>query len=173
MTSKDPSISLPNPGLEIVPFAALTRVPLPPLFPKFPKLTTLGESLLGPLLIYMCYQSLLTYLRTDSNVRRGEFARRDQFKLILKSLSQSFDAPNRSTLQACVLFSVMRLILPSLGLPLGIWGFLSILRVCEKSFNSYWDGLNYGQQAELKRSVFASAMNLRYRLEGYDLLVEK
>lgn len=173
MTTKDSSNYAPNPGLEIVPFAALARIPLPKFFPKLSKFNALGESLLGAFLIYLCYQSILTYLRTESKVRRGEVNHSDQLKFILVSLSQSFVSPNRSTLQACVLFSVLRLIIPSLNLPLGIWGFLSILPVCEKLFNSHWDGLNQGQQTELRRSVFASAMNLRYRLEGYNVLIEK
>jgi hypothetical protein len=173
MTVKDSSTYTPTPGLEIVPFAALIRIPLPKLFPKLSKLNTLGESLLGAFLIYICYQSILTYLRTESNVRRGEVTHSDQFKFIFMSLTQSFDPPNSSTLQACIFFSVVRLIIPSLSIPLNIWGFLSIVRVCERLFNSYWDGLNYGQRTELRRSVFAFAMNLRYRLEGYNILIEK
>ena len=49
---------------------------------------------------------------------------------------------------------------------------LGVGRISEGMFNAFWDGLNTGQKAELRRKAFASGMNLRYRLDGWDVSLE-
>ena len=87
MSPKRDSLSIPRAGMEIVPLAALTRIPFPPFATAaFPRLRLLGESTLGAVVVGAVYQSALTALRTKSGVRRGEFNRRRQINLVLRSI---------------------------------------------------------------------------------------
>ncbi len=45
-------------------------------------------------------------------------------------------------------------------------------KVCERTFNAYWDSLNHGQKAEMRRKVFAAGMNARYRIDGREFILE-
>jgi hypothetical protein len=163
------SFSVPRPGLEITPWAALTRIPLPGCTTLFPRLRILGEATLGPLLICAIYQGLLTTLRTEAAVRRGELNRRRQLRLVMGSLLQSHQAGSSSSLSVSITMSFLLLLIPSLSLPLTIFGILGIGRISERMFNAFWDGLNSGQKAELRRRAYAAGANFRYRLDGHEI----
>lgn len=80
---RDPeSLLIPRAGMEIVPLAALARVPFR-FCASVPRLRLLGEATLGPLVVFAAYQTVLTALRTESSVRLGEFTRGRQIQLIL------------------------------------------------------------------------------------------
>jgi hypothetical protein len=68
--------------------------------------------------------------------------------------------------------SVLQLLVPSLRLPLTVWGVLGVGRISERVFNAFWDGLNAGQKAELRRKAFAAGVNLRYKMDGWDVTLE-
>lgn len=170
--SRDPeSIPTPRAGMEIVPLAALTRIPFPSCA-ALSRLRLLGEFTLGPLVVFAAYQTVLTALRTESSVRLGELNRGRQIQLILASLVQSSPDGVPSIFGLSLSMSLLRLLLPSLSLPLGLWGVLGVGRVSERLFNAFWDGLNPGQQAELRRRAFAAGVNLRFRLDGYQTTLE-
>ncbi|MFN9545802.1 MAG: hypothetical protein ACK6AD_01835 [Cyanobacteriota bacterium] len=163
---------IPRAGLEIAPLAALVRIPFPPCAAALPRLRVLGESTIGAVVVCAAYQTVLTTLRTESSVRRGEFNRRRQINLVLNSLVPSLQEGIPPSFSLSLSLSLLRLLLPSLSLPLGIFGVLGVGKISERLFNAYWDGLNHGQKAELRRKAFAAGMNLRYRLDGMDVTVE-
>ena len=163
------SLSLPKPGLEITPWAALTRIPLPGCTTVFPRLRNLGEATLGPLLICAIYQGLLTTLRTEAAVRRGELNRTRQLRLVMGSLVQTNQAGTSSSLSVSLTLSFLLLLIPSLSLPLTVLGILGIGRISERMFNAFWDGLNSGQKVELRRRAYAAGANLRYRADGREI----
>jgi hypothetical protein len=162
---------IPRAGLEIGPLAALARIPLPPCA-ALPRLRLLGESTLGPLAVCAAYQTVLTALRTESSVRRGELNRRRQIHLMLTSLVAPARDGRPSGLSLSLSLSVLRLLLPSLSFPLALFGVLGIGRISERMFNAYWDGLTLGQKAEWRRKAFAAGANFRYRLDGWDVSLE-
>jgi hypothetical protein len=163
------SLSLPRPGLEISPWAALTRIPLPVCRSLFPRLRILGEATLGPLLIFAIYQGLLSILRTEASVRRGELNRTRQLRLVMSSLVQTHHVGGPSSFSVSLALSFLSLLIPSLSLPLTIFGIFGIGRISERMFNAFWDGLNSGQKAELRRRAYAAGANLRYRLDGHEM----
>lgn len=170
---RDPeSLSIPRAGLEIVPLAALTRIPIPACTAALSRFRLLGESTLGPLVVCATYQTVLTALRTEASVRRGELNRRHQINLVLTSLVQPSRDGMPSGFSLGLSLSLLRLFLPWLSLPLGLWGVVGLGRVSERMFNSFWDGLNPGQKAELRRKAFAAGVNLRYRLDGWETSLE-
>ena len=166
------ALTVPRPGLEIVPFAALTRIPFPACAAAYPRLRLLGEATLGPLVICAAYQTLLTALRTEASVRRGELKRHRQLKLVLCSILPETRDREASTFSIGLTLSLLRLLVPSLTLPFALWGFLGIGHVSAKLINSFWDGMNDREREELKRRVFAAGANLRYRLDGWDVTLE-
>jgi hypothetical protein len=163
------SFSLPKPGLEITPWAALTRIPLPSCTALLPRLRNLGEAALGPLVICAIYQGLLTTLRTEAAVRRGELNRKRQLRLVMGSLVQIHQAGTSSSLSVSLTMSFLLLLIPSLSLPLTVFGILGIGRISDRVFNAFWDGLNSGQKAELRRRAYAAGANLRYRVDGHEI----
>jgi hypothetical protein len=171
MPRESESFSLPKPGLEITPWAALTRIPLPGCTTLLPRFRILGAATLGPLLICAIYQGLLATLRTEAAVRRGELNRRRQLRLVMGSLVQTHAAGSPSTLSVSLTMSFLLLLIPSLSLPLTLFGILGVGRISEKLFNAFWDGLNSGQKAELRRRAYAAGANLRYRVDGHEILL--
>ena len=173
MPHESDPLPIPRAGMEIVPLAALTRIPFPPFATAaLPRLRLLGESTIGAIAVCAVYQSVLTALRTESSVRRGEFNRRRQINLVLSSIVSPVQGGIPRSISASLMWSVMRLLLPPLSLPLTVWGVFGVGRISERMFNAFWDGLNNGQKAELRRKVFAAGMNLRYRLDGWDVSLE-
>jgi hypothetical protein len=158
--------------MEIVPFASLTRIPIPLESKAFPRVKLLGGSILGPLVVCAVYQSILTVLRTESGVRLGDINRRRQLALVVENILGSTKGRGSSNLNMSILLSILRLLLPSISFPLGILGVLAMGKVCERTFNAYWDSLNHGQKAELRRKVFAAGMNTRYRIDGREITLE-
>jgi hypothetical protein len=63
---------------------------------------------------------------------------------------------------------MLRLLLPSVSIPLAIFGVLGIGRISERMFNSFWDGLDAQQQAGLKRKAYQAGIDLRYRLDLFE-----
>lgn len=169
MSRDSEPLSLPKPGLEITPWAALTRIPLPGCATLAPRLRNLGEATLGPLLICAIYQGLLTTLRTEAGVRRGELNRTRQLRLVMGSLVQIQPAGASSSLSVSLTLSFLLLLIPSLSLPLTVFGILGISRISERMFNAFWDGLNSGQKAELRRRAYAAGVNFRYRVDGHEI----
>jgi hypothetical protein len=132
-------------------------------------LRNLGEATLGPLLICAIYQGLLTTLRTEAAVRRGELNRTRQLRLVMGSLVQTNQAGTSSSLGVSLTLSFLLLLIPSLSLPLTVLGILGIGRISERMFNAFWDGLNSGQKVELRRRAYAAGANLRYRADGREI----
>jgi hypothetical protein len=172
MSKKSASLSIPQVGMEIVPLASLTRIPIPLKTTAFPRIKLLGGSILGPLVVCAVYQAVLTVLRTESGVRLGEINRRRQLALVVETIFVRTKGQGSSSLQMSVLLSILRLLLPSISFPLGILGFLAVGKVCERTFNAYWESLNHGQKAEMRRKVFAAGMNFRYRVDGNQITLE-
>jgi hypothetical protein len=164
--------SLPRAGLEIAPLAALARFPFPPCAAALPNLRLLGASTFSPLVVCSVYQGLLTALRTEAGVRRGDLNRRRQLHLILTSLVPPPEAGGARTFSISLSLSLLRLLLPSLTLPLGVLAVLGIGGISERMFNAFWDGLSLPQRAELRRRAFAAGVNFRYRLDGWEATLE-
>jgi hypothetical protein len=87
------------------------------------------------------------------------------------SLVQTHAAGSPSSLSISLTMSFLLLLIPSLSLPLTLFGILGIGRISEKMFNAFWDGLNSGQKAELRRRAYSAGANLRYRIDGHEIVL--
>lgn len=168
MPNDHPPLFIPRPGLEIIPWAALTRVSVPGCAALSPRLSGLSSAAFGPLVICAVYQCLLTVFRTEPYVRRGELNRVAQLRLVMTNLARARSALSPSCFSISLALSILRLLLPSFSIPLAILGFLGIGRISEQIFNSFWGGLDIQQQVELKRKAYQLGIYLRYRLDLFE-----
>ena len=168
MRNDDPPLAIPRPGLEIVPWAALTRVSVPGCAALSPRLCGLASATFGPLVICAVYQSLLTVFRTEPYVRRGELNRVAQLRMVMTNLVRAKAALSPSCFSVSLALSMLRLLLPAVSIPLAIFAVFGIGRISERMFNSFWDGLDAQQQAELKRKAYQAGIDLRYRLDLFE-----
>jgi hypothetical protein len=168
MPNDYPPLAIPRPGLEIIPWAALARVSVPGCAALSPRLCGLASGTFGPLVTCAVYQILLTVFRTEPYVRRGELNRAAQLRLVMTNLVRVRAAWSPSCFSISLAFSMLRLLLPSVSIPLAIFGVLGIGRISERMFNSFWDGLDAQQQAGLKRKAYQAGIDLRYRLDLFE-----
>jgi hypothetical protein len=84
MTRERDPFRIPRAGVEVAPLAGVASLDLGLTGQGAGKFV--GESTLGAMVVYGVYQALLTALRCEAMVRRGEISRRDQASLVVRSV---------------------------------------------------------------------------------------
>lgn len=159
--ARDP-FQLPRAGLELAPLAALVSIPLPAVGSAGTTGRLLGESTLGAVVIYGVYQALLSGLRSEAMVRRGELDRRRQAQLVLRSSLEAMQAGAAIGLP----LGVLVLVLPWLSLPLGLLSVVGVGRASLDLAHAFWDGLSVEQRRELHQAAHAAGVSLHRLVAG-------
>jgi hypothetical protein len=155
MTRERDPFRIPRAGVEVAPLAGVASLDLGLTGPggggKF-----VGESTLGAMVVYGVYQALLTALRCEAMVRRGEISRRDQASLVVRSV---WSAMQQGAAVGLVLGLVL-LVFPWLSLPMTLAGLVGAGKASLDLFHAFWDGLDATQRAELHDAAYRAGMNL-------------
>lgn len=162
MSSECQGFAIPRAGLEVVPLAALAAIPLPPVSSRAGAARLLSESTLGALAVFAAYQALLTALRTEAVVRRGELDRPQQARLVVASVW----AAMREGAAIGLACSLLLLVLPWLSLPLTALSLVGIGKASLQLTQAFWDGLSPAERGELHRAAFRAGVNLERLLRG-------
>lgn len=158
---RDP-LEIPRAGLEIAPLAGLVSIPLPGSSGPAPSVRLLSESTLGAVVVFGVYQALLSALRSEALVRRGELDRRAQVRLVWDT---AWAAMQQGAAVGLTLTLVL-LVLPWLSLPLGVLGVIGAGRASLDLAHAFWDGLSPQQRSELHRAAYAAGVSLNRLLGG-------
>lgn len=158
---RDP-FQMPRVGLEMMPLAALVSLPLPGPASGLQSGRLLSESTLGAVLVYGMYQALLSALRCEALVRRGELDRRAQIQRVAQS---AWTAMQEGAAIGLVLALVL-LVLPWLSLPLGLLSVVGVGRASLDLAHAFWDGLSPQQRHELHCAAYAAGVSLNRLLAG-------
>lgn len=152
---------MPRAGLEMAPLAGLVSIPLPGPPAPLHSGRLLSESTLGAVVVFGIYQALLSALRCEALVRRGELDRRDQLRIVRDT---AWTAMQQGAAFGLVL-SMLLLVLPWLSVPLGVLSVVGVGRASLDLAHAFWDGLSLQQRAELHRAAYAAGVSL-HRLVG-------
>ena len=158
---RDP-FQLPRAGLEMAPLAGLLSIRLPGRTAAMGPGRVLAESSLGAVVVYGVYQALLTALRCEALVRRGEMDRSAQWGLVLHSAW----AAMRDGAAIGLALSVLLVVLPWLAMPVGLLGVLGLGRASLDLAHAFWDGLSPDQRGELHQAAYAAGVSLNRLLAG-------
>lgn len=158
---RDP-LQMPRAGLEMAPLAGLVSIPLPGPSTGVHAGRLLSESTLGAVVVYGIYQALLSALRSEALVRRGELDRRSQVRIVVET---AWTAMQQGAALGLVL-SLVLLVLPWLSLPLGLLSVVGVGRASLDLAHAFWDGLSPAQRHELHRAAYAAGVSLNRLLAG-------
>ena len=163
---RDP-FRMPRAGLELTPLAGVVTIPLTGPSPTLPPGRLLSQATLGAVVVFGVYQALLSALRCEALVRRGELGRREQVRIVCDT---AWAAMQRGAALGLVL-SLVLLALPWLNLPLGVLSVVGVGRASLDLAHAFWDGLSPLQRSELHSAAFAAGVSLQRflcggRLEG-------
>lgn len=158
---RDP-FRIPRAGLEMAPLAGLAAIPLgaPPTSLATPRL--LCESTLGAVVVFAAYQALLSGLRCEALVRRGELDRRQQARLVLATVWEAM----KDGAAVGLALSLVLLVLPALSVPLGLLSVVGLGKASLDLGHAFWDGLSSSQRSELHTAAYAAGVNLHRLLRG-------
>jgi hypothetical protein len=152
---------IPQPGVEAAPLAGLASLDLGLAGPIGPG-KFVSESTLGAMVVYGVYQALLSALRTEAMVRRGELRRKDQASLVLRSIWSSM----QQGAAVGLMISLVLLVFPWLSLPMTLAGVVGAGKASLDLFHAFWDGLDESQRAELHDAAYRAGMNLGRLVHG-------
>jgi hypothetical protein len=155
MTRERDPFRIPRAGVEMAPLAGVASLDLG-LSGSGGAGKFVGESTLGAMVVYGIYQALLTALRCEAMVRRGEISRRDQASLVVRSV---WSAMQQGAAVGLVLGLVL-LVFPWLSLPMTLAGLVGAGKASVDLFHAFWDGLDTTQRAELHDAAYRAGMNL-------------
>ena len=155
MTREHDPFRIPRAGVEMAPLAGVASLDLG-LSGSGGASKFVGESTLGAMVVYGIYQALLTALRCEAMVRRGEINRRDQASLVVRSV---WSAMQQGAAVGLVLGLVL-LVFPWLSLPMTLAGLVGAGKASVDLFHAFWDGLDTTQRAELHDAAYRAGMNL-------------
>lgn len=161
---RDP-FQMPRAGLEMAPLAGLVSIPLPGTPATLSSGRLLSQATLGAVVVYGVYQALLSALRCEALVRRGELDRREQVRIVCET---AWAAMQRGAALGLVL-SLVLLALPWLSLPLGVLSVVGVGRASLDLAHAFWDGLSPLQRSELHSAAYAAGVNLNRFLAGGQL----
>lgn len=153
---------MPRVGLEMVPLAGRVSIPLPGSPATLSRARLLSQASLGAVLVFGIYQALLSALRCEALVRRGELARREQVRIVCDT---AWAAMQQGAAVGLVL-SLVLLALPWLSLPLGMLSVVGVGRASLELAHAFWDGLSPMQRSELHSAAFAAGVSLHRFLGG-------
>jgi hypothetical protein len=161
MTRERDPFRIPRAGVEAAPLAGLASVDLG-------QPGTVGgaefvaESTLGAVAVYTLYQALLSTLRTEAMVRRGELNRQQQLQLVMATVWRSV----QQGAAVGLVLGLLLLVFPWLSLPLTVLGAVGAGKASLDLFHAFWDGLNPEQQADLLDAAHRAGVNLGRLVRG-------
>ena len=153
---------IPRAGWEIAPTAGLAALDVNGNHGAFSGGEFVGEHTIGGMVVFAIYQALLTGLRTEAMVKRGEIERNTQVKVILSSV---WETTKQGAAVSAVL-SVVLLVFPWLGFPLSVLGIVGLGKASVDLLHAFWDGLSDAQRSELHRAAFDAGVNLSRLISG-------
>lgn len=167
MAREHDPFEMPRAGLEMAPLAGWVSIPLPGSPSALQSGRLLSESTLGAVVVFGVYQALLSALRCEALVRRGELERRDQIRIVRDT---AWAAMQQGAALGLVL-SLVLLVLPWLSLPLGLLSVVGVGRASLDLAHAFWDGLSPQQRSELHRAAYAAGISLNRLVAGVRLEV--
>jgi hypothetical protein len=147
---------IPRAGLETIPLAGLATLPLLGGQANLGPRQLISEATLAGVLVYAAYQTLLSGLRTEAMVRRGELGRAGQVALIGRSVWASM---KEGTAVSLVL-SLVLLVCPWLAMPMAVLGVVGLGKASLDLFHAFWDGLSPEQRLHLHAAAYEAGVNL-------------
>jgi hypothetical protein len=161
MTRERDPFRIPRAGVEAAPLAGLASVEL-----RAPGYGSggefLAESTLGAVVVYAIYQALLSSLRTEAMVRRGELSRAQQATVVAATVWRSV----QQGAAVGLVLGVLLLVFPWLSLPLTVLGTVGAGKASLDLFHAFWDGLSPQQQAELHEAAHRAGVSLGRIVRG-------
>lgn len=152
---RDP-YQVPQAGLEAAPLAGLAGLELSGGPVGLSTRRFLVESTVAGVMVYAAYQALLTGLRSEAMVRRGELGRGAQGRLILRTVWSSVKEGSAVSLALALLL----LVCPWLSVPLGVLGVIGVGKASLDLFHAFWDGLSPWQQQQLHEAAYEAGVHL-------------
>jgi len=156
MAREQDPFRIPRAGLETIPLAGLATMPLLNGQANLGPRQLISEATLAGVLVYAAYQALLSGLRTEAMVRRGELGRAGQVALIGRSVWASM---KEGTAVSLVL-SLVLLVCPWLAMPMAVLGVVGLGRASMDLFHAFWDGLSPEQRLHLHAAAYEAGVNL-------------
>jgi len=147
---------IPKARWEVAPVAGLAAIDINANGGAWSGREFIGESTLGGVAVYAIYQALLTALRTEALRKRGAIDRQTQVQAIASSV---WESAKHGAVVSLVL-SVVLLVVPWLGLPLALVGFVGLGKASVDLLHAFWDGLDAEQRQELHRAAFDAGVSL-------------
>lgn len=161
MTRERDPFRIPRAGVEAAPLAGLASVDL-----GAPGSASGGEfvaeSTLGAVVVYALYQALLSTLRTEAMVRRGEISRAAQLNLVAGTVWRSV----QQGAAVGLVLGVLLLVCPWLSLPFTVLGIVGAGKASLDLFHAFWDGLSPDQQAEIYDAAHRAGVSLGRLVRG-------
>jgi hypothetical protein len=162
MTRERDPFQVPRAGLEAAPMAGWVGLQITSPQPGLPSRQLVTEATLASVLVYAAYQALLSGLRSEGLVRRGELSRTAQVQLIARTV---WEAMKEGTAVGLVL-SLVLLVCPWLSLPLTLMGAVGLGKASLDLFHAFWDGLSEAQKRQLHAAAYDAGVNLNRLLGG-------
>jgi len=156
MAREQDPFRIPRAGLETIPLAGLATMPLLNGQANLGPRQLISEATLAGVLVYAAYQALLSGLRTEAMVRRGELGRAGQVALIGRSVWASM---KEGTAVSLVL-SLVLLVCPWLAMPMAVLGVVGLGKASLDLFHAFWDGLSPEQRLHLHAAAYEAGVNL-------------
>jgi hypothetical protein len=161
MTRERDPFRIPRAGVEAAPLAGLASVDLGPPG-SAGGAEFVAESTLGAVVVYTLYQALLSTLRTEAMVRRGELNRQQQLQLVIATIWRSV----QQGAAVGLVLGLLLLVFPWLSLPLTVLGAVGAGKASLDLFHAFWDGLSPEQQADLLDAAHRAGVNLGRLVRG-------
>lgn len=152
----NPKYVVPVAGVEAIPLATLASIDLNGNGAEGGIFEMTAENSIGSLLVVVCYQSVLTALKSESARREGEITRKQQIQLIVSTAMES----GRSSAFALVICSALITIFPWLTPVFALLGIVGGSAMAVRVTNEFWSALDEKQQDELRRAADAAKVNL-------------
>ena len=152
----DPKYVIPVAGMEAVPLATLASIDLNGNGAEGGLFEMTAENSIGSLLVVVCYQSVLTALKSEQARREGEITRRQQVQLIVSTAMES----GRSSAFTLVICSALISIFPWLTPAFAILGIVGGSAMAYRITNEFWQALDEKQKSELRRAAEGAKVNI-------------
>ena len=125
---------IPKARWEVAPAAGLAAIDINANGGAWSGREFIGESTLGGVAVYAIYQALLTALRTEALRKRGAIDRQTQVQAIASSV---WESAKHGAVVSLVL-SVVLLVVPWLGVPLALVGFVGLGKASVDLLHAFW-----------------------------------
>lgn len=147
---------IPASGIEAIPLATLASIDLNGNGDAGGVFEMTAENSIGSLLVVVCYQSLLTALKSEQARRDGEITRQQQIKLIASTAVES----GRSSAFTLVICSALITVFPWLTPAFAILGIVGGGAMAARVTTEFWAALDERQQTELRNAAEAAKINI-------------